>query len=133
MAVAALLVASQLEHGFYAAGVVLSLALLYNFVTKHVPWLGSLNMALVRFSHAVFALLLLGSDHFEFAVLGVMDAFGAPVVRIVARRDPALSARCSAASVFGLTLISKLESRAARGWNCCRLARAWPPPSAPRR
>ncbi|MBA3847079.1 MAG: UbiA family prenyltransferase [Planctomycetes bacterium] len=110
MAVAALLVASQLEHGFHVAGVVLSLALLYNFVTKHVPWLGSLNMALVRFSHALFALLLLGSDHLEMAVLGIMDAFGAPVVlpgAQVALTYPLLLG----GYVFGLTLISELESR----------------------
>ncbi len=110
MAVAALLVASQIEHGFHAAGVVLSLALLYNFVTKHVPWLGSLTMALVRFSHALFALLLLGSDHFEFAVLGIMDAFGAPVV-VTSPGATLLYPLLLGGYVFGLTLISELESR----------------------
>jgi len=33
-----------------------------------VPWLGSLNMAAIRFTHAIFALLLLGTDYLKLAV-----------------------------------------------------------------
>src|SRR4051812_39551755 len=62
LAVGALISAAMVDvHAFHAAGVVLSLIMLYNLVTKDIPWIGSLTMAAVRLSHALFALLLLGT------------------------------------------------------------------------
>lgn len=123
-AVGALLaaVASDAAHGhyargippyaFYTAGVVLSLALLYNFLTKHVPWLGSLTMAAVRSVHALLALLLVGVDHFKlawFAILGIGDA-------TLSGSAPAQYALLLGLYVFGVTLTSELESRQGRRW-----------------
>jgi 4-hydroxybenzoate polyprenyltransferase len=106
-AVGALLSAAFVEHGFFAAGVVLSWIFLYNLVTKGIPYLGSLTMALVRSSHALFALLLLGSEFIRQAVLiqtppGQGFVLAYPLVLGV--------------YVFGLTLISELESRPGRRW-----------------
>lgn len=94
-------------HGFFACGVVLTLIFLYNLVTKDVPWLGSLTMALVRFSHAIFALLVLGPDYLKMAVLvhtqpGQVFVLAYPLVLGV--------------YVFGLTLLSELEDRPSRRW-----------------
>jgi 4-hydroxybenzoate polyprenyltransferase len=109
MAVGALLCATfadlQSFHAFYAAGVVLSLIFLYNFVTKDIPWIGSMNMAAVRFSHAIFALLLLGTDYLKLAVLGQST----PGHGFVLAYPIILGAY-----VLGLTLISELESRPGR-------------------
>jgi 4-hydroxybenzoate polyprenyltransferase len=106
---------SDTSYGFITAGLVLSLALLYDFVTKSVPWLGSLNMALVRTSHALFALLLLGVDHFKLAGLAVLGVFGvhaaAPVPLGLAVYPLLLGLY-----IFGVTLISELESRPGRRW-----------------
>ena len=94
--------------GFNAAGVVLTLALLYDFVAKDVPYLGSLIMGLVRASHAVFVLLLLGPDFFKMALQISHDA----------ERDPVLLAYpvILGLYIFGLTLISELESRRSHRW-----------------
>jgi 4-hydroxybenzoate polyprenyltransferase len=102
-------------YGFYTAGIVLSLALLYDFLTKHIPWIGSLTMAAVRAVHAVFALLLLGADHFRLgamALLGIAGldaAAGMPI-------GPAIYPLLLAVYIFGVTLTSELESRAGRRW-----------------
>jgi 4-hydroxybenzoate polyprenyltransferase len=90
---------------FYAAGVVLSLIFLYNFATKDLPWLGSLNMAAVRFSHALFALLLLGTDYLRMAVLSLSFPWRSGVLAYP------IILGCY---VLGLTLVSELESRAGR-------------------
>ncbi len=94
-------------HGFFACGVVLSLIFLYNLVTKDIPWLGSVNMGLVRASHAVFALMLLGPDYLKMAVLahtqpGQMFVLAYPIILGI--------------YVTGLTLLSELEDRPARRW-----------------
>lgn len=57
-------------YGLLLAGIVLILSLLYNLVAKTIPWLGALVMGSVRASHAVFAVLLIGADHVEAALLG---------------------------------------------------------------
>ena len=94
--------------GFNAAGVVLTLALLYNFVAKDVPYVGSLVMGLVRASHAIFALLLLGQDYFKMAL---------PITR-EPDHQPLLFAYplILGIYIFGLTLVSELESRRAHRW-----------------
>lgn len=94
-------------HGFFACGVVLSLIFLYNLVTKDIPWLGSVTMGLVRASHAVFALLLLGPDYLKMAVLahtqsGQMFVLAYPLILGV--------------YITGLTLLSELEDRPGRRW-----------------
>jgi 4-hydroxybenzoate polyprenyltransferase len=110
MAVGALLAGFMAEGrtGFCAAGVVLTLALLYDFAAKEVRYLGSLVMALTRASHAVFALLLLGSDYLKVALLGGDDP----------GRQPWLLSYPLILGVYvlGLTLISELESRHGRRW-----------------
>ncbi len=109
LAVGALLCAAFADlkdfHAFNAAGVVLSLIFLYNFATKDLPWLGSLNMAAVRFSHALFALLLLGTDYLRTAVLGL----GFPGHSAILAYPVILGCY-----VLGLTLVSELESRPGR-------------------
>jgi 4-hydroxybenzoate polyprenyltransferase len=110
MVVGALLAGYMAESriGFYAAGVVLSLALLYDFAAKSVPYLGSLVMALVRSSHAAFVLLLLGSEYLKLALgIGHDPArhpwpLSYPVILGV--------------YIFGVTLVSELESRRAHRW-----------------
>jgi 4-hydroxybenzoate polyprenyltransferase len=92
-------------YAFNAAGVVLSLIFLYNFATKDLPWLGSLNMAAVRFSHALFALLLLGTDYLRTAVLGLSYPWHSAILAY-----PFILG----CYVLGLTLVSELESRPGR-------------------
>jgi 4-hydroxybenzoate polyprenyltransferase len=101
--------------GFQAAGLVLSLALFYDFAAKHVPWLGSMVMGSVRATHAVFALFLIGPDHFLRATSSVLallgcDTGGEPVG--TALLYPGLLG----CYVFGVTLVSELESRSGRRW-----------------
>jgi len=127
LAIGALLVAvaSDAAQGFYAlgmppygfstAGIVLSLALLYDFVTKQVPWIGSLNMAAVRAVHAVFALLLLGADHFRQGALAVLGLFGVDAAADVPL-GPAIYPILLGIYIFGVTLTSELESRSGRRW-----------------
>ncbi|MBA2480489.1 MAG: UbiA family prenyltransferase [Planctomycetes bacterium] len=94
--------------GFYAAGVVLSLALLYDFAAKSVPYVGSLVMGLVRSSHAIFVLLVLGPEYMQLA-LGIGHD--------PARQPWLLSyPLILGLYIFGVTLISELESRRARRW-----------------
>jgi 4-hydroxybenzoate polyprenyltransferase len=95
--------------GFHAAGVVLTLALLYDFVAKDVPYLGSLVMGLVRASHAVFALLILGQDSGYFSMQLLLRS--EPHQPVVLAYPLILGLY-----IFGLTLISELESRRARRW-----------------
>jgi hypothetical protein len=115
LASGALLAAAQLGwRGFYGAGVVLALALGYNFAAKHLPWIGSLVMALTRSAHAVFALLLLGPDYFDRVVLGLADTVGAidagPTIA------PPVYPILIGIYIFGLTIISELEHRASYRW-----------------
>jgi hypothetical protein len=112
--VTALMAASRVEYGFYMAGTILSLSLIYNFVTKSVPYLGSLTMAGIRFMHALFALLLLGSEYLRMGVLGILSLIG-----IGAGPDPGIALPLIypiviGLYIFGLTLTSELESRQAR-------------------
>ncbi len=106
LAVGALVSAAMVDvHAFYAAGVVLSLIMLYNLVTKDIPWLGSLTMALVRLTHALFALLLLGTDYLTWALIrhevpGYGTLLAYPLIL--------------GAYIFGVTLVSELESRPGR-------------------
>lgn len=106
LAVGALVSAAMVNaHAFYAAGVVLSLIFLYDLVTKDVPWLGSLNMAAIRFSHAIFALLLLGTDYLKLAVVGHASP----------GHGFTLAYPCILGCyILGVTLISELESRKGR-------------------
>jgi len=69
--IGALLVAGQHHsgHGLNAAGVVLALILLYDFVTKEIPVIGAVTLALVRASHALFVLLALGGDYLQVALI----------------------------------------------------------------
>jgi 4-hydroxybenzoate polyprenyltransferase len=94
--------------GFYAAGVVLTLAMLYDFAAKDVPYVGSLMMGLVRASHAVFVLLLLGQDYFKMALL-VSHSPGSKSMLLCYPLILGLY-------IFGLTLVSELESRKAHRW-----------------
>jgi len=106
LAVGALVSAAMVDvHAFHAAGVVLSLIMLYNLVTKDIPWLGSLTMAAVRMSHAVFALLLLGTDYLKVAVVG----HSAPGHGTLLAYPLILGCY-----IFGVTLVSELESRPGR-------------------
>lgn len=94
-------------HGFFACGVVLSLIFLYNLVTKDVPWLGSINMGLIRATNAIFALLILGPDYLKMSVLAhnhtdQLAVLAYPITLGV--------------YVCGLTLLSELEDRACRRW-----------------
>ena len=106
LAVGALISAAMVGvHAFYAAGVVLSLIMLYNLVTKDIPWIGSLTMGAVRFSHAIFALLLLGTDYLKLAVLG----HSAPGHGVLLAYPLILGVY-----IFAVTLVSELESRPGR-------------------
>lgn len=106
LAVGALVCAAMVNaHAFYAAGVVLSLIFLYDLATKDVPWLGSLNMAAIRFSHAIFALLLLGTDYLKLAVVG----HSSPGHSFLLAYPIILGCY-----ILGVTLISELESRQGR-------------------
>lgn len=102
-------------YGFLTAGLVLSLALLYNFVTKSVPWLGSVNMGLVRLCHAWFALLLLGVDHFKLAGLAMLGLLGFDAVAPVPLSQ-AVYPLLLGLYITGVTLVSELESRPGRRW-----------------
>lgn len=99
------------ERGVLGAGIILGLVLLYDGVTKHVPWVGALNLALVRAGHAVFALLVLGHDEFDRAVLAYADlASGAP------GGDIPLYPLLLGTYIFGLGLCAELESRTGFRW-----------------
>lgn len=121
LAVGALLVSllitplTDTAYGFISAGLVLTLALLYNFVTKSIRWLGSVNMALVRVSHAWFALLLLGVDHFKLAGLAILGLLGIQAAAPVPVSQ-AIYPLLLGVYVCGVTLVSELESRPGRRW-----------------
>jgi 4-hydroxybenzoate polyprenyltransferase len=101
--VAALLAEGLL--GMTAALTVLILALLYNLQTKHTPWLGAVNLGLVRAAHACFALLLVGPDLLRAALV----AADPPGVRCLLLY-PALLFTYT----VGLSVIAELEHRAGR-------------------
>lgn len=103
--VCALLAAGPI--GALAALTVLALALLYDFEAKHVPWLGSLVMALTRAAHACFALLLIGND----ALRAALVATPPPGTRQVLAYPLALFFY-----TWGLTAVSELEHRPGRRW-----------------
>jgi 4-hydroxybenzoate polyprenyltransferase len=106
LAIGALMSAALVDvHAFYAAGVVLSLIMLYNLVTKDIPYLGSVTMASVRFSHAIFALLLLGTDYLKLAVIGFQTGSNGMLLVY-----PTLLG----CYILGVTLMSELESRPGR-------------------
>jgi len=117
LVVAALLFAALGGGGlaFQAAGLVLSLALLYDFAAKHAPWIGPAVMASVRTSHALFALFLLGGDHFLRATAGLLDGVGVET-GVAFAAGPAVYALLLGCYVFGVTLVSELESRPGRRW-----------------
>jgi 4-hydroxybenzoate polyprenyltransferase len=102
LAFAAPLIATPIPYGLQLAGAVLTLALIYNLWAKQVPWLGSVVMALVRVAHAVFALLWLGPDYLRMALTPWLDPAGLPLF---------IYPLILGLYVFGLTLISELESR----------------------
>lgn len=105
----AMIAASHVDYGFFLAGVVLSLAMLYNLVAKSVPWLGSVVMALVRASHACFALLILGPDYVQM-ILAPGTAPGAGTTHA-----PFAYPLILGIYIFGLTLVSEHEDRQRRG------------------
>ena len=122
LAISALLAAGAVpEHGlaFNAAGVVLTLILLYDFAAKEIPWAGSVIMALVRATHACFVLLMLGPEFLAAAVLPSATAgHWLPGYALIL-----------GLYIFGLTLVSELESRPAKRWElltggACMLAAA---------
>ncbi len=103
--VAALLAEGPL--GALAALIILTLALLYNFETKHVPWLGSFTMALIRAAHACFALLIIGPDALRAALFadappGARSLLLYPLILLL--------------YTWGLTVVSELEHRTGRRW-----------------
>jgi len=103
--VAALLAEGPL--GALAALTVLTLALLYNFEAKHVPWLGALTMALTRAAHACFALLIIGPDALRAALVadhppGARSLLIYPLILVL--------------YTTGLTVVSELEHRPGRRW-----------------
>jgi 4-hydroxybenzoate polyprenyltransferase len=102
LAIAAPLVVAQVPYGLHLAGMVLMLALVYNLGAKTVPWLGSLVMALVRVAFAVFALLWLGPDYVRMALTPWLNPPGTPAF---------VYPLVLGLYVFGLTLVSELESR----------------------
>jgi hypothetical protein len=118
----AVLAAMHVEYGFFLAGIVLSLALLYNLVAKSVPWLGSLVMAATRAAHACFALLLLGPDYVRI----VLNPGEAPPGQVA----PFVYPLVLGIYIFGLTLVSELEERAAGGGRRPVHGRLDPPPPA---
>ncbi|TVR43727.1 MAG: hypothetical protein EA402_08865 [Planctomycetota bacterium] len=117
-AVLALFFAAQLGwRGFCALSIVLSCALLYNVGLKNIPWLGSLAMAATRASHAVFAMLMLGPEHFDALLLSTMSLFNADL-RLVGAGSGQHSAYplMLGAYIFGITLMSELEHRRSYRW-----------------
>lgn len=109
----AMFAASHVDYGFFLAGVVLMLALFYNLAAKSWPWLGSVVMALVRASHALFALLLLGPDYVQMILT--------PASAAVSNASPSSTYAPFAYPlilgiyIFGLTLVSEHEERQRRG------------------
>jgi len=112
-AVGALLAGSQLGmRGFCMSGIILSLSLLYNFVTKHIPYAGSLTMALVRANFALFCLLLLEPAYFDRTLQTVLDSVGL-LNRSFVEVQPVYPLLLGL-YVGGVTVISELETRRGR-------------------
>ncbi|MFW5830221.1 MAG: UbiA family prenyltransferase, partial [Planctomycetota bacterium] len=114
LSVGTLLVGLQLGfRGFLSAGVVLMLTFCYNAAAKHLPYLGSICMGLVRAAHAVFVLLALGPDLFDrmliTSVSWLVDVESMGLVGL-----PPVYPLLLFSYVCGLTLISELESRFGR-------------------
>jgi hypothetical protein len=65
--------------------------------------------------HAVFALLLLGADHFRLGAMALLGLAGADVAAGVPV-GPAIYPLLLAVYIFGVTLTSELESRSGRRW-----------------
>ncbi|TVR11227.1 MAG: hypothetical protein EA401_11340 [Planctomycetota bacterium] len=113
-----LVCATQLGwRGFYMAGFLLTCALLYNFGGKHIPWLGSSIMALTRAGHALFALLILGNEHFDLVLLQMSGAFSSGsssgnIAGYAANQYPLFLGLY----IFAITLISELEHRRSYRW-----------------
>lgn len=95
------------ERAFYMAGIVFIFTMLYNAVCKDVPYLGSLCMALVRFSLALFAVLCLGNDVFDRTVLSLVGLGPNMLNNEILSVYPLLIF----GYIFGLTIISELETR----------------------
>lgn len=95
------------ERGFFMAGIVLIGIMLYNTLTKNIPYLGSLVMAFIRLSHALFAMLYLGNDVFDRVLLSFFGIGSHVVDNGILSVYPLLLFTY----IFGLTLISELESR----------------------
>jgi len=115
----AMFAASHVDYGFFLAGVVLMLALLYNLVAKSLPWLGSVVMGTVRAGHACFALLLLGPDYVQM----ILTPNAVPVAGAIVSGATAAGTTYAAfvypvilgIYIFGLTLVSEHEERQRRG------------------
>jgi 4-hydroxybenzoate polyprenyltransferase len=109
MGIGALVAALMAEGplGALAALTVLTLALIYNFEAKHIPWLGSLVMGLTRAAHACFALLIIGPD----ALRAALIADAPPGSRSLLIYPGILLLYTT-----GLTVISELEHRGGRRW-----------------
>jgi 4-hydroxybenzoate polyprenyltransferase len=95
------------ERAFYMAGIVFIFTMLYNAVSKDVPFLGSLCMALVRFSHALFVVLCLGNDVFDRTVLSLVGLGPNTVENDILSVYPIMIF----GYILGLTVISELETR----------------------
>ena len=95
------------ERAFFMAGIVLVFIMLYNTVAKDIPYLGSLCMALVRFSHALFAILCLGDDVFDRTVLSLFGLGPSNMMGGMLSVYPLIIL----GYILGLTIISELESR----------------------
>lgn len=101
------------DRGVFGGGLVLTLILFYNLATKHAPWLGALNLAAVRMSHAVFVLLAIGIEEFDHAVLSLSSLVG-----LVSDWNRSITwyPLLLASYIFGVSLISELETRKGRRW-----------------
>ena len=72
-------------------------------------------MASVRAVHAVFALLLLGADHFRLVAMALLGLLGFDAAAGVPL-GPAIYPLLLGVYVLGVTLTSELESRTGRRW-----------------
>jgi 4-hydroxybenzoate polyprenyltransferase len=110
------LMVRPLAYGLPMAGIVLALAMLYNLAAKQVPVLGAVVLALVRASHACFALLILGDDHLRMAFTWGEAPAGARALLAYP-----LIIGCY---TFGLSMVAELEDRPRRGSRLAHLVGA---------
>ncbi len=109
----ALFCAGQIGYrGFYAAGIIVAFSFCYNGFAKHIPFIGALCMGAVRFTHAIFVLLMLDVDFFDFMVLSCLFMGSEADVQqygsqILAPFYPFMLFLY----ICGLTYLSELESR----------------------